>query len=259
VHVYKITSVAIFATACCTLAISLLPVGVSSDQVPSSPVLSQAPYDRVAMFVVEEKNEESEDTNDEAVAREHDYAPDTLDVPVSAISEDIPEEPAHAIPTIPFYSQFTDIHKAGWQKIGCGIASLAMIVNYYSPGEATVDELLEEGIASGAYIASAGWSHQGLAHLAEAHGFSSTPRDMSGWSMDAAYEELKDALEEGMVIASVYYTFTPGHPIPHLVVVRGIEDGTVYYSDPSEQNGNGSLSVEKFKAAWKKRYIAVRP
>jgi predicted double-glycine peptidase len=257
VHIYKITSVAIFATACCTLAISLLPVGVLSDEVLSSPVLSQAPHDRVTMFVVSEKEEENEDVNDNVVESERGgYVSDEF-VPTAA--EGVPDESTHTIPTVPFYSQFTDIHKVGWQKIGCGIASLVMIVNYYFPGEATVDELLEEGIASGAYIASAGWSHQGLANVANAHGLSGTPRDMSGLPMDAAYEELRDVLEEGMVIASVYYTFTPGHPIPHLVVVRGIKEDTVYYSDPSEPDGDGSLSSEKFKAAWKKRYIAILP
>ncbi len=54
------------------------------------------------------------------------------------------------VPVVPFYSQFSDITSATWQKVGCGIASLAMLIEYYNPGVVTVDTLLEEGIAADA-------------------------------------------------------------------------------------------------------------
>jgi len=57
---------------------------------------------------------------------------------------------------------------------------------------------------------------------------------------------------------SVHYTFKPTNPIPHLVIVTGVEDGKVYYNDPAEKSGNGSISIEQFQSAWKKRYIAIR-
>lgn len=163
------------------------------------------------------------------------------------------------VPTIPFYSQFDDISALEWKKIGCGVTSLAMIIEYYKPNEITVDGLLNEGINSGAYLNNAGWIHKGLADLADDHGLRGDNYDYSHLSMSAAFEYLKDDLAKGPVIASVYYTFTPGHPIPHLVVINGIEGDTVYYNDPSESAGGGTISVENFKAAWKKRYITVLP
>jgi predicted double-glycine peptidase len=76
--------------------------------------------------------------------------------------------------------------------------------------------------------------------------------------MDTAFKKLSKALEEGPVIASVYYTFDPKSPIPHLVVINGIDGDRVYYNDPSEDTGGGNISLEKFKKAWKKRYIEIR-
>jgi ABC-type bacteriocin/lantibiotic exporter with double-glycine peptidase domain len=57
----------------------------------------------------------------------------------------------------------------------------------------------------------------------------------------------------------VHYTFEPTNPIPHLVVITGVQDGMVHYNDPAEEFGGGTLSVEKFKAAWKQKYIVIRP
>jgi hypothetical protein len=76
---------------------------------------------------------------------------------------------------------------------------------------------------------------------------------------EAAFSALTKVLEEGPVMASVHYTFEPTNPIPHLVVVNGVRDGLVYYNDPAEPQGGGSISKEKFQRAWKQRYIEIRP
>jgi len=163
------------------------------------------------------------------------------------------------VPDVPFYSQFNDISAAGWQKLGCGIASLAMLIEYYEPGIVSVDTLLDEGISSGAYLSGAGWIHYGLVRLSNNYGLDGKNYDFSSSGMDFAFEKLKDALNNGPIIASVHYTFEPTNPIPHLVVINGIDGDTVYYNDPSEGSGGGSISASKFKSAWKKRYIEVRP
>lgn len=159
---------------------------------------------------------------------------------------------------VPFYSQFNDITPANWKKIGCGIASLGMLIDYYKPA-VPVDTLLDEGIASGAYIDSAGWSHQGLINVVKKYGLTGEAISLAHLSADDAFLELEKVLEEGPVMASVYYTFTPGHPIPHLVVVSDVKDGLVYYNDPAEPSGGGTIPIEKFKPAWKERYISIRP
>lgn len=159
---------------------------------------------------------------------------------------------------VPFYSQFTDISAPEWRKIGCGIASLAMLIDFYKPAVA-VDTLLEEGIMSGAYAGDAGWSHAGLIALAKDKGLTGEARYLTGESMSEAFNNLKQAVQEGPVMVSVHYTFEPTNPIPHLVVVTDIDEQWVHYNDPAEESGNGVITAEKFQNSWKKRYIEIRP
>lgn len=161
--------------------------------------------------------------------------------------------------TVPFYSQFQDITAPEWRKIGCGIASLAMLIEFYEPGAVTVDTLLAEGIAADAYLSNAGWIHSGLIGLSKKYGLTGSSKDLAGSTMETAFTHLKTILTEGPVMVSVHYTFDPKNPIPHLVVVNGVKDGKVYYNDPSEKSGGGTISIAQFQSAWKKRYIEIRP
>ncbi len=174
-----------------------------------------------------------------------------------------PERTAYAtqaasIPTVPFYSQFTDIADPRWQKVGCGVASLAMLIDYYKP-TVSVETLLRDGRAAGAYLESAGWTHAGLIALAEDYGLTGEAKALYGMSKEAALENLRTVVDEGPVMVSVHYTFDPQNPIPHLAVITGIDNDYVYYNDPAEARGGGKLTHTKFKAAWKQRYIAIRP
>jgi ABC-type bacteriocin/lantibiotic exporter with double-glycine peptidase domain len=166
---------------------------------------------------------------------------------------------APAIPQVPFYSQFKDISSPKWQKVGCGIASLAMVVNYYRTDDVAVDTLLSQALASGAYISNAGWSHQGLVSVSKKYGFSGSTYDLSRLSSKAALEKFTTSLKSGPVIASVHYKFDPKNPIPHLVVIDAIRGDVVYYNDPAATGGQKQISVAKFLAAWKQRYIVIRP
>lgn len=168
-------------------------------------------------------------------------------------------ETSRGVP-VPFYSQFKDITSPSWQKVGCGIASLAMIIDHYADENAIdVDALLEAGIKSGAYVTDAGWSHAGLIALARPYGLSGQSHSLSHLSLSDAFATLTSVLKDGPVMVSVHYTFEPTNPIPHLVVVNKVEDDRIYYNDPAEPTGNNSISIEKFKRAWKKRYIEIRP
>jgi predicted double-glycine peptidase len=158
---------------------------------------------------------------------------------------------------VPFFSQFTDISAANWKKVGCGIASLAMLIEFHEPDSVTVDGLLAEGIAADAYLSDAGWTHSGLIKLSKKYGLTGSSHDMSGSSMEAAFNQLEEVLETGPVMVSVHYTFDPQNPIPHLVVVNGVQNGQVYYNDPAEKAGEGSIPISKFQSAWKKRYIEI--
>lgn len=167
--------------------------------------------------------------------------------------------PAANIPDVPFYSQFSDIHAIEWQKLSCGIADLAMLIEFYKPGIVSVNTLLKEGIAAGAFINGAGWSHKGLALLANKYGLEGAAYDFSRLDTSAAFAQFEKFLKEGPVIASVYYTFNPQSPIPHLVVINGINGDTIYYNDPAFASGGKQISLHDFMKGWKKRFIAVRP
>jgi hypothetical protein len=163
------------------------------------------------------------------------------------------------VPTVPFFSQFKDIASPYWQKVGCGIASTAMIIEYYQPGTARVEALLQQGINNGSFLSDAGWIHSGLINLTNQFGLDGSSHSLAHLSMSEAFSMLESVLKEGPVMASVHYTFEPTNPIPHLVVINGVREGMVYYNDPAEVSGGGAIPIEKFQSAWKKRYIEIRP
>lgn len=176
---------------------------------------------------------------------------------VSSTSDDVQSSTINDRTIVPFYSQFDDITPVAWRKIGCGIASLAMLIDYYKP-TVNVDTLLEEGIANGAYIENAGWSHAGLINLAQSYGLSGAAHSYAYLGMTDAFATLESAVAAGPVMVSVHYTFDPTNPIPHLVVITGVHDGRVYYNDPAEASGDRSISIEQFQSSWKKRHIEIR-
>lgn len=174
-------------------------------------------------------------------------------------SSDETKSNSMSIPKVPFYSQFTDITSPVWQKVGCGIASVAMVIDYYEVGSVSVNELLNQGVESGYYLDDAGWIHAGLIELSKPFGLDGASHSLAHENANRALATLSSVLERGPVLASVHYTFEPTNPIPHLVVVRGIKNGMVYYNDPAEESGGGIMSIEKFQRAWKQRYIEIRP
>jgi len=160
---------------------------------------------------------------------------------------------------VPFYSQFADITPVEWRKVGCGIASVAMLIDFYSSEIVDVDSLLLAGIKSNAYLDDAGWTHNGLIDLSKQFNLDGASYSLSHLTMESAFMALEGVVKEGPVMVSVHYTFKPTNPIPHLAVVTGIDNERVYYNDPAEAVGQNSISIEQFQSAWKKRYIEIRP
>jgi len=160
--------------------------------------------------------------------------------------------------SVPFISQLTDIIDPAWKKIGCGIASLAMIINFYEPELVEVNDLLEEGIDAGAYT-KAGWAYAGLISVAKKHGMIGQAYDLGEQAIETAFSSFGQAVIKRPVIASVHYKFEATNPIPHLVVVTEIKDNLVYYNDPASKKGGLSISLATFKTAWKKRYLEFAP
>ena len=172
----------------------------------------------------------------------------------------IPVVPVN-VPVVPFYSQFIDIASSYWQKQGCGITSLAMIIDYYNATSSTpsVNALLSQGIAAGAYDYSTGWIHSGLIKLAEKYGLDGVSYDLSGLDKITALKRFTAYVDDGPVMASIHYKFDPKSSIPHVVVIDAIENGIVYYNDPAAKSGEKQVSVDTFQKAWKKKFIVIRP
>lgn len=172
----------------------------------------------------------------------------------------IPIIPVHVpVPNVPFYSQFHDIEQSQWKKVGCGITSLAMVINYYEPEAVSVNTLLVRGIASGAYNNKYGWVHKDLIQLTEKYGLDGESYDVTALSKTAAYTKFTNYLSEGPVIVSVHYKFDPRSSIPHLVVIDGFDGNFLYYNDPAAAGGTKKISVTDFQKGWKKKFIVVRP
>lgn len=163
------------------------------------------------------------------------------------------------IPEVPFFSQFKDITSAKWKKVGCGITSLAMIIDYYKTEKISVNKLLSQGISIDAYDNNDGWIHEGLISVAKKYGLSGRSYDLSEQSKSSALNSFKSYLKEGPVMASVHYKFDPKNPIPHIVVIDGIKDGMVYYNDPASNTGQKKIALSKFLASWKNKFIVIRP
>lgn len=180
-------------------------------------------------------------------------------VPVSVSQEDPVAAPVSVIPVVPFYSQFEDITAPEWKKVACGVVSLAMVIDYYNPEAISVNTLLKQGIALGAYLSDAGWTYKGLISLAKKYGLEGSSYDLAALSAKAALAQFRDVLKDGPVIASIHYKFEPSNPIPHLVVINGIENDVVHYNDPAAKMGEKTISVADFQKAWKKRFIVIRP
>jgi hypothetical protein len=180
-------------------------------------------------------------------------------IPKGTAAASRPEEARALVFSVPFYSQFADITSPTWKKVGCGIASLAMLIEFHTPGKlSSVDTLLEEGIDAKAY-SDAGWTYAGLIKISKKYGLFGETHDFGTSNMDTAFRAFEKALAKGPVMASVHYTFDPKNPIPHLVIITGVKEGMIHYNDPAEKKGGGSITITKFQNSWKKRYIEFYP
>ena len=173
---------------------------------------------------------------------------------------------------VPFSSQYADMGHHEWRARGCGIASLHMVMAYWHRLDAAnrlpeLDELLTQGRALGAYREGIGWSHGGLVQLASRYGYEGfnaddAPNGPTPKSVQASWSALEAELAHGPIMASVYAGLDPKRGGGHIIVVTGSHDGLVSFNDPEEMDareGLRSLSHDVFLAAFKRRYIVIRP
>ena len=162
--------------------------------------------------------------------------------------------------SVPHYSQFQDIPAIEWQSSGCGVASLAMALEFYKPkmGRVSVTNLILQALEFGAYQTNVGWKHKELAALAGLYGLTGKNYDLSELDNRSAFEQFKSVLADGPVIVSIHNKFNSKNTLGHLVVVTGIENDVVFYHDPAGNQKEKAISAGVFLGGWKKRFIVVR-
>ena len=144
---------------------------------------------------------------------------------------------------VPYYSQYIDVANIEWQSRACGVACLKMLLGAQVVRTPSIDEMIRQGEAIGAYGPS-GWTHDGLLALAQKY---YTKLSRTEWRQ-AEGKTADELNEEG--IAFLISELRSGHPIIvsaiknfevvdkfHMVVLTGFEeeDGKVtgfYYHDP---------------------------
>lgn len=159
------------------------------------------------------------------------------------------------------YSQYLDLKKTTWQKSGCGIASLGMVINFYKPKKKIdLNELYQKGLDLGGYLKGVGWRHQGIVDLAKNYSFKESKAfDLAADSLEKASKKLKQQLKKGPVIVSVYSKFIVGRN-GHLVVLMGLNDDAALVLNPDTRSRAKiacEIPLNLFWPAWKKRFIVI--
>ena len=161
--------------------------------------------------------------------------------------------------TVPFYSQFADIPRVEWRAEGCGIAAMAMEIEFYKPNSVSMTDLILQALKLGAHTPGVGWKHKELAALAGLYGLDGKNYDLTKMSGQEAFGDFKNRLAEGPVIVSIHNKFDPRATLGHLVVVTGMDNGMIFYHDPAYGNKIAKMISEKgFMKGWKQRFITVR-
>ena len=166
----------------------------------------------------------------------------------------------------PYYSQRLDILDPECKWRSCGICALAMAMDSLRRPTSklgNLDDLIKEGLASGAYLNGVGWIHQGLVELAKKHGFENSFR--KEWAEDKKNEAVKYLAEflkkEIPVLASMKNTGGG-----HLVLIVGLEEGGdvpegFYIHDPNAYTRKDGefkfLNLSEFLKIWKGKVVVI--
>lgn len=135
--------------------------------------------------------------------------------------------------------------KLEWENNSCGLACIQSILDLERLPIPLLDDLLVEGLETGAYRDDKGWLFQGLLSLGRAHG-------LDGMVIPAAAINILEDLPNHDVapIVSVSCGFPENPPVKggHLVVFRGVQtaetDRMCFCDDPSTQ-GSSVFAVQR--------------
>lgn len=130
--------------------------------------------------------------------------------------------------SVPFFTQ---------QKNGCGAASVAMVMHYWSPGHPSAGDVYQSLYDPALH----GIPLVEMKHYLETHGF-------RAYSMHGHAEGIETQLRKGRPVIVALRTKESG-PI-HFAVVTGTADGAVLLNDPTRSRLTRMKQAE-FEERWK--------
>lgn len=171
---------------------------------------------------------------------------------------------------VPHY--FLDILK-GFENSGCGVLSLAMVLEFLSKKKIDIKKLKDEGVLIGARVPKYGWTQEGLASLARNKGFNAYLQEFRSVEVnlkDKTFKErnvlinfginkIKELLKNNNpVLVSVDEDFNK-NTVKHIVVLTGFDDSGFYFNDSRMKTGGKDLfvSFSRFKKYWRRRILVV--
>lgn len=171
-----------------------------------------------------------------------------------------------------YHSQWRDVVREEWRPRACGIAVLAMMLEYAKPGRdiPDLDRLIDDAVARGAHDPAIGWIHARLIALANEFDVALESRVYRAKAADEEEHLASKGLAEiavelsalRPVIASVRRGFSDAGT-PHMVVLSGagedVEGKYFLVHDPDSKSEEGAqyrrVSREQFEKNWRKLAI----
>ncbi len=146
----------------------------------------------------------------------------------------------------------------GWEKRGCGIACVGMVLGVAGQPVMT-DTLVEEALALRGYLDGIGWKHSTLARMLTnrklpAYTQEFTLPDGDTALFTAGVKKIREQTAAGNpVIVSVHRGFDPGSGSTHLVVITAVTDDAFVIQDPDYEHGGPDIVVPftAFSRAWR--------
>ena len=145
-----------------------------------------------------------------------------------------------------------------WQKNGCGIACVAMVLA--RAGKKCIPEdLAKEALALNGYLEGVGWRHTALARTITNHGVPAYAQEFTSPDKNTTLRTIglqkiqKQAIAAIPSIISVCRNFKPNAQTTHLVVVVGFNQQNFIIDDPDHTHGaaNIQIPIEQLAQVWR--------